>query len=120
MSLFRALVWFVPALLVVVAASVVVTASNEPAHAWRASKLFATDSHPLIVKIEGRKGTRLYRPDDSEDYDALVEGQEKAAAAHEPTVEEKLDQCMASWDDKTHITKSSWRNICEREIKNNE
>ncbi len=116
MSISRALAWFVPALLVVVAAS------NEPALAWRASKLFVTDSHPLIVKIEGRKGTRLYRPDETEDYDALTDAQEKAAAAatHEPTPEERLDECMASWDEKTHITKSSWRLICQRQIKENE
>ena len=48
------------------------------------------------------------------------EGQEKAAATHEPTAEERLEECMASWDDKTHITKSSWRQICQRQIKDNE
>ena len=56
-------------------------------------------------------------PDEESD---LTEAEEKAAAAHEPTVEEKLDECMASWDEKTHITKSSWRLICQRQIKDSE
>lgn len=110
---FRSLPWFVAALLVV-------AGSNERVRAWQASELFAAGPNPLIVKTEGRKGTRLYRPDVSEDYDALVEGEEKAAATHEPTAEERLEECMASWDDKTHITKSSWRLICQRQIKDNE
>ena len=110
MSSFRALARFVSALLVVLATS------NEPAHAWRASKLSATGPNPLIVKIEGRKGTRIYTPDEAEDYAAVVEAQEKAAATHEQTAKEKLDQCMASWDTKTHITKANWRKICERQL----
>jgi len=66
MPSFRHLPWFLPALLVV-------ATSNGPARAWQASILFATGPNPLIVKIEGRKGTRLYRPDESE-------AQEKATA----------------------------------------
>ena len=95
-------------------------AARDPAFALDASKVLATTFHPLAIKTEGRKGTRLYRPDESADYDALVEGEEKVTGTHEPTVEERLDQCMASWDAETHITKNSWRQICEREIKNNE
>jgi hypothetical protein len=68
------------------------------------------------ASAEGRKGTRIYTPDESGDYDALVEGQEKAIAAPETTSKEKLDQCMASWDIKTHITKANWRTICQREL----
>ena len=105
MPSFRPLPWFLPAFLVV-------ATSNGPARAWKASILFATGPNPLIVKIEGRKGTRLYRPDESE-------AQEKAAA-EKTSGEKKLDECMASWDTKTHIAKSNWRQICEREIKNNE
>jgi len=114
MSSFRAPPWFASALLLVVAVS------NEPARGWQASKIFATGPNPLMVKTEGRKGTRLYRPDVPDEEGDLTEGEEKAAAAHEPTVEERLDQCMASWDEKTHITKSSWRLICQRQIKDNE
>ena len=97
-----------------------VLAAHDPAFALDASKVFATGFHPLVIKTEGRKGTRLYRPDVPDEEGDLTEAEEKAAAAHEPTVEERLDQCMASWDEKTHITKSSWRLICQRQIKDNE
>jgi len=97
-----------------------VLAARDPALALDASKVFATGFHPLVIKTDGRRGTRLYRPDDSESYDPLVEGEEKATATHEPTPEERLEECMASWDEKTHITKSSWRLICQRQIKYNE
>ena len=113
MPSFRSLPWFVSAFLVV-------ATSNEPVRAWQASELFAAGPNPLIVKTEGRKGTRLYTPVESEDYDAMVEGEEKAAATREPTAEERLEECMASWDDKTHITKSSWRLICQRQIRDDE
>jgi len=113
MPSFRPLPWFLPALLVV-------ATSNEPALAWQASVLFATGPNPLIVKIEGRKGTRLYRPDASVDNGALVEGEEKATGNRDATSQDKLEQCMASWDSGTHITKSSWRLICQRELKDNE
>ena len=97
-----------------------VLAARDPAFALDASKDFATGFHPLVIKAEGRKGTRLYRPDESETYDPLVEGEEKATATHEPTAEERIDECMASWYEKTHITKSGWRLICQRQIKDNE
>ena len=97
-----------------------VLSGQEPALALEWWKVFGAGPHPLVIEIEGRKGTRLYTSDESVDYGTLVEGQEKAAATHEPTTHERVDQCMASWDAKTHITKASWRQICEREIKNNE
>ena len=70
----------------------------------------------LVVKIEGRKGTRVYTPDDSADCKALVEGQEKVTATHDATSQEKLERCMASWDSGTHITKPNWGKICERQL----
>jgi hypothetical protein len=93
-----------------------------PTLALEGSKSFAAAANGLVVKTEGRKGTRLYRPDDTEDYDALTEAQEKGAATatHEQTPEERLEECMRSWDDKTHITKSSRRLICQRQIKDDE
>jgi hypothetical protein len=97
-----------------------VLAARDPAFALDASEVFATGFQPLVIKVEGRKGTRLYRPDDSEGYDLPVEGKEKATATHEPTAEDRLEECMASWDEKTHIPKSSWRLICQRQIKDNE
>ena len=94
--------------------------AREPTLALEGSKVFTAHPHIVVVNIGGRKGTRLYRPDDSEPYDDMVEGEDKTTATHQPTVEERLEECMASWDDKTHITKTSWRLICERQIKDNE
>ena len=109
----RALVWISCALLVILT-------PRERVLALEGSEAFALHSRAPIVNIEGRKGTRLYRPDDTEDFDALVETQNKATAEHQPTGEERLDQCMASWDAQTHITKSGWRLICQRQIKDSE
>jgi hypothetical protein len=91
-------------------------AASDSALALEGSKVFAIGSNSLVVKTEGRKGTRVFTPDESADYSALVEGQEKAAATTESTNQQKLDRCMASWDIKTHITKANWRKICEREL----
>ena len=109
----HALPWFLSALLLVGAA-------QEPTVALQDLKVFTVgpNGRSFVVKTEGRKGTRLYRPDDSEGYDS--EAEEKATATHEPTTEERIDQCMASWDAETHITKSGWRLICQRQIKDNE
>ena len=111
----HALPWFLSALLLVGAA-------QEPTVALQDLKVFTVgpNGRSFVVKTEGRKGTRLYRPDVPDEEVDLTEAEEKAAAANEPTVEERLDQCMASWDEKTHITKSSWRLICQRQIKDNE
>ena len=100
----RPLPWLMCALLVVVA-------NSGPAFALQGLKAFNTAGPSFVVKIEGRKGTRIYRPDVSEDDDASTEPQETAEQA-----KEKLDQCMASWDTQTHITKANWRKICEREL----
>ena len=93
-----------------------IDAAVGPVRALEGSKIFTTGPNPPVVKIEGRKGTRLYRPDPGESAAAA-----KWEAEHsEQTAREKLDQCMASWDAKTHIAESNWRQICEREIKNSE
>jgi hypothetical protein len=105
----RTLFWLVSALLLVLAAS-------EPVFALQGTTGFATGFKGLVVNAQGRKGTRIYTPDSSADYGALVEGQEKATATPDATSQEKLDQCMASWDAGTHITKQNWRKICERQL----
>ena len=111
----HALPWFLSALLLVGAA-------QEPTVALQDLKVFTVgpNGRSFVVKTEGRKGTRLYRTDVPDEGGDLSEAEEKTAATHEPTAEERLDQCMASWDEKTHITKSSWRLICQRQIKYNE
>jgi len=94
----------------------VIDAAVGAARALEGSKIFTTSINPLVVKIEGRKGTRLYRPDPDEAAAAA-----KWETAHsDQTANKKLDDCLASWDAKTHLAKSNWRQICEREIKNNE
>ena len=97
-------------------AAVLAVAARDPALALEGSKVTAIGSNPFVVKTEGRKGTRIYAPDESEDYRALVEGEEKATGSPGQTAKEKLDQCIASWDTKTHITKANWRKICERQL----
>jgi hypothetical protein len=105
----RAVICFVSTLLVI-------DAAVGTARALEGSKVFTTSTNPLVVKIEGRKGTRLYRPDPDEAAAAA----EWEAAHSDQTAKGKLANCMASWEVKTHIAKSNWRQICEREIKNNE
>jgi hypothetical protein len=79
-------------------AALLAVAAGNRALALEGSTVTAIGSDHLVVKTEGRKGTRVYTPDESADYKALVEGQEK------------------SWDSGTHITKPNWRKICERQL----
>jgi hypothetical protein len=107
----RTLLWLLGALALALAA-------GNSASALEATKGVATASEGVVVKTEGRKGTRVYTQDQSVDYGTLVEGQEKAAATAtgDATSNQKLDQCMASWDTGTHITQANWRKICERQL----
>jgi hypothetical protein len=91
-------------------------AAPRPTFAMEGVAASAAGSGSLVVKVQARKGTRLYTPDQSVDYGALVEGQEKAIATPDATSQQKLEQCMASWDAGTHITKANWRKICERQL----
>ena len=91
-------------------------AAGDRALALERSTVTAIGSNHLVVTTGGRKGTRVYTPDESADYEALVEGQEKVTATHDATSQEKLERCMASWDSATHITKPNWRKICERQL----
>ena len=97
-------------------AALLAFAAGDRAVALERSTLPTIGPSDLVVKTEGRKGTRVYTPDDSADYKALVEGQEKVTATHDATPQEKLERCMASWDSGTHITKPNWRKICERQL----
>ena len=106
----RALFWLFCAALLAFAAG------DRPLAQGGPTVVTAIGSNHLVVKTGGRKGTRVYAPDESADYKELVEGQEKATATHDATSQEKLDQCMASWDSGTHITKPNWRKICERQL----
>jgi hypothetical protein len=61
----------------------------------------------LAQEATARKGTRNYVPPEPVSSESL----EKATAPH------TFEGCMASWDAKTHISKSDWRKICERDIR---
>jgi hypothetical protein len=62
----------------------------------------------LLAQL-ARKGTRNYIPDTYS---------ERALEDPSPVSEAKaLEDCMATWDEGTHISKSSWREICHRQIK---
>lgn len=61
----------------------------------------------------GRKGTRNYRPGELSTT-TPAESAEKSNG--ELSANEKLTQCMETWDAGTHITKSHWREICQRQL----
>jgi hypothetical protein len=70
------------------------------------------------LHLVARKGTRNYRPDD-----AGAPGSSSATTTPPPSDKPEaaadtrtLEGCMATWDAGTHITKSRWREICQRNI----
>jgi hypothetical protein len=68
------------------------------------------DASP-VIEVQARKGTRLYTPDGAvptAPYTSQGQAQDGEAA---------LEQCMNTWDAGTHITKSKWREICQRQLK---
>jgi hypothetical protein len=100
---------------VVTIASVVLSwAATAPALAFSRSELMACPG-PAFVQLAARKGTRTYTPDDGA---TAATPQETAPAQPDPAAEAKaLEDCIAIWDAGTHITKSKWREICQRQIK---
>jgi hypothetical protein len=62
-----------------------------------------------LVEPAQRKGTRNYRADGTTATDTTTT---TTAASRD----EKLSQCMDTWDKGTHITKSKWREICLRQL----
>ena len=66
-------------------------AAGDRALALERSTVTAIGSNHLVVTTGGRKGTRVYTPDELADYEALVEGQEKVTATHDATSQEKLE-----------------------------
>jgi hypothetical protein len=106
MSVYRAWHWL--------ACALVLTATSEPALSM-GSRVLVTSlhAHSYVIVIKGRKGTRNYVPGDS----AEATDAESGTSTEKPkTREERIEQCMASWDSKTHITKANWRKICDRQL----
>jgi hypothetical protein len=90
----------------VFAAAALVVADGSSAVSFRQSNIISKPA----VQLVARKGTRNYVP--GEDH-AL------AVPSNEPKRPERnsLEECMAIWDAGTHITKTKWREICKRQIK---
>jgi hypothetical protein len=67
-------------------------------------------AQPTLLHIAARKGTRNYVP-----------GTATALPAAEPSKPEAdakaLTDCIAIWDKGTHISKSKWKAICKRQLK---
>jgi hypothetical protein len=62
-----------------------------------------------ILEPVARKGTRAYAPDGA----AMAAGTQPQTSS----TNDALEQCMATWDAGTHITKSNWKTICIRQLK---
>jgi hypothetical protein len=106
----RLLPWFACMLLVFAAASDTATAQGSAAP----STIFAKPASQVVM-VTGRPGTRNYEPDDV--GAATLAKHDASSSAETPEAwQQRLEECMASWDNKTHITKDDWRKICIREL----
>lgn len=84
----------------------------------REAAMSAARSGLPAVHLAARKGTRNFRTDDADapgapstsTAPALPDKPADAADTH------TLESCMATWDKGTHISKSRWREICQRNI----
>ncbi len=68
-------------------------------------------SGPVLLQLVTRKGTRNYFLEDGTAPEASPVGSDPASEA------KALEDCIAIWDAGTHITKSKWREICQRQLK---
>jgi hypothetical protein len=72
------------------------------------------DASPLIEPV-ARKGTRAYTAGDTTATPPV-----QAPLTSPSTKDDALAQCISTWDAGTHITKSKWREICVRQLKEND
>ena len=70
--------------------------------------------HPAIEPV-ARKGTRTYTAGDTTATSPV-----EAPLTSPSTKDDALEQCISTWDAGTHITKSKWREICVRQLKEND
>jgi hypothetical protein len=68
-------------------------------------------SGPVLLQLVARRGTRNYMTDDTTPLDTSPAATDAASEA------KALEDCIAIWDAGTHITKSKWREICQRQLK---
>jgi hypothetical protein len=79
--------------------------------AWAAPDAGAVNFDALpVLDAVGRKGTRNYMGD------ATTPTQSDATDTKPAVTADALEQCMATWDTGTHITKTKWREICKRQL----
>ena len=69
-------------------------------------------SEPVVQRV-ARKGTRNYDSGDSD----IGTVPSTIMTNNEVTDRDLLKECMGTWDAATHITKSKWGEICERQIR---
>jgi hypothetical protein len=74
------------------------------------------DEAVTVAEAAVRKGTRAYRPEGPAAATTDVPAEPTPSAS----AKDKLDQCLDTWDAGTHITKSKWREICQRQLKSDE
>ena len=67
------------------------------------------------TRVAARKGTRNYRPDGAPPLAPVNTGSQSQDATSNNT--QTLEQCMATWDQDTHMTKNAWRETCRRLMK---
>jgi hypothetical protein len=64
-----------------------------------------------LVQLVARKGTRIYDAATETPHDTTSDQADQATEA------QALADCIAIWDEGTHITKSKWGEICQRQLK---
>ena len=72
------------------------------------------DTRPAMEPV-ARKGTRAYTAGDTTATSPV-----EAPLTSPSTKDDALAQCISTWDAGTHITKSKWREICVRQLKEND
>jgi len=88
------------------------TAAN--AGTWAAMSM--ADVSESAQDVAARKGTRNYRQGDSATTTTTPSTTDiNPSAGTSPA--EKIAQCMETWDTGTHISKSKWREICQRQLR---
>ena len=80
--------------------------------------MFAARPGMPALHLAVRKGTRIFRPDDAGTPGApstttTPPSPDKPVDAGDSRT---LEGCMATWDKGTHISKSRWREICQRNL----
>jgi hypothetical protein len=78
-----------------------------------AEPVLAKAASETQVQRVARRGTRNYYAGDGEALTVpTTPSTETAASGHDP-----IKECVDVWDAATHITKSKWREICVRQIR---